>query len=79
MSSQMGISPTAAWRYFTDDALADLARTMIIEFAAETPGADVIESPRTAAVPLPIVGRPYRRIAICGAGATAYGEGSQPS
>lgn len=57
MSFQIGISPTAARRYLTDDALADLARTMVIEFADETPGADVIESARTAAVPLPIVGR----------------------
>jgi len=57
VASQMGISPTAARRYLTDAALADLARTMVVEFADETPGADVIESPRTAAVPLPIVGR----------------------
>jgi len=57
VSSQMGISPTAARRYLTDDALADLARTMVISLADETPGADVIESARTAAVPLPILGR----------------------
>lgn len=57
VASQTGISPTAARHYLTDDALADLARTMVVEFANETPGADVIESPRTAAVPLPIVGR----------------------
>ncbi|WP_132155323.1 hypothetical protein [Kribbella antiqua] len=30
---------------------------MVVSFADETPGADVIESARTAAVPLPIVGR----------------------
>ena len=57
VSAQMGISPTAARRYLTDDSLADLARTMVVSFADETPGADVIESARTAAVPLPIVGR----------------------
>jgi hypothetical protein len=28
VSSQMGISPTAARRYLTDEALADLARTI---------------------------------------------------
>ncbi len=57
VSSQTGISPTAARRYLTDDALADLARTMVISVADETPGADVTESARTAAVPLPILGR----------------------
>ena len=57
VSAQMGISPTAARRYLTDGALADLARTMVVSVADETPGADVIESVRTAAVPLPILGR----------------------
>lgn len=57
VSVQMGISPTAARRYLTDDALADLARTMVVSVADETPGADVIESARTAAVPLAILGR----------------------
>lgn len=49
VSAQMGISPTAARRYLTDDALTDLARTMVVSVADETPGADVIESARTAA------------------------------
>jgi hypothetical protein len=57
VSSQMAISATAARRYLTDDVLADLARTMVFTLADETPGADVIESARTAAVPLPILGR----------------------
>jgi hypothetical protein len=57
VSSQMAISPTAARRYLTDDALADLARTMVVSVADETPGADVIGSARTAAVPLPVLGR----------------------
>ena len=57
VSSQMGISPAAARRYLTDDVLADLARTLVISMADETPGADVTESARTAAVPLPILGR----------------------
>ena len=57
VSSQMGILPAGTRRYLTDDALADLARTMVISVAEETPGADVIESPRTAALPLPIFGR----------------------
>ena len=57
VSSQMGIAPAAARRYLTDDAVADLARTLVISVADETPGADVTESARTAAVPLPILGR----------------------
>jgi hypothetical protein len=57
VSAQMGISPTAARCYLTDDALADVARTMVVSVADETPGADVIESARTAAVPLSVLGR----------------------
>ena len=57
VSSQMDISPAAARRYLTDDALADLARAMVISLADETPGANVTKSARTAAVPLPILGR----------------------
>jgi hypothetical protein len=57
VSSQMDISATAARRYLTDEALADLARAMVFSLADETPGADVIESARTAAVPLPVLGR----------------------
>jgi hypothetical protein len=57
VSAQAGISPTAARRYLTDDALTDLARTMVVTLAEETPGADVIASARTAAVPLPVLAR----------------------
>jgi hypothetical protein len=64
VSSEMDISPTAARRYLTDDTLADLARTMVISVADETPGADVIQSPRTAAVPLPVLGRCGNRISV---------------
>jgi hypothetical protein len=37
MSAQMGISPTAARCYLTDDALADLARATVNSVADETP------------------------------------------
>lgn len=57
VSSQMGISPAAAKRNLTDDALTDLARTMAFSVADETPGAGVLGSARTAAVPVPILGR----------------------
>jgi hypothetical protein len=49
VSSQMRISPAAARRYLTDDAMTSLARTMVISVADETPGADILESARTAA------------------------------
>lgn len=55
--AQLGISPAAARRYLSDDTFADLARTMAFSVADETPGADVTQSPRTAAVPLPILAR----------------------
>ena len=57
ISSQAGISPTTARRYLTDDALTSLAQTMAFSFVEETPGADILAAPRTAAVPLPVLGR----------------------
>jgi hypothetical protein len=57
VSSQLRISPTTARRYLTDDAMTSLARTMVISVADETPGADILESARTAAVPVSILGR----------------------
>lgn len=54
---QMRIEPRSARRYLTDDALTTLAREMVFTFADETPGADVLEAPRTAAVPLSTIGR----------------------
>lgn len=57
ISSQAGISPTTARGYLTDDALTSLAQTMAFSFVEETPGADILDAPRTAAVPLPILGR----------------------
>jgi hypothetical protein len=57
VASQMRIEPRSARRYLTDDALTTLAREMAFTFANETPGADVLEAPRTAAVPLSTIGR----------------------
>jgi hypothetical protein len=57
VSSQIGISPAAARRYLTDDAVQELAQTMAFALVQETPGADVLDAPRTAAVPLAMVGR----------------------
>ena len=57
VSSQAGISPAAARRYLTDEALEALAQTMAFSLVEETPGADVIEALPTAGVPLPLLGR----------------------
>jgi hypothetical protein len=57
VSSQVGISPAAARRHLTDEALADLARAMVFSVVDETPGADVLDAPRTSAIPLPMLGR----------------------
>jgi hypothetical protein len=57
VSSQTGISPAAARRYLTDEAVQGLAHTMAFAVVQETPGADILDAPRTAAVSMAMVGR----------------------
>lgn len=57
VAAQLGITPAAARRHLSDDALARLARTMVLPFADETPDADVTKAPRTAALPITALGR----------------------
>jgi hypothetical protein len=57
VASQPGVTPAAARRYLTDDALRDLARTMVISVADETPGADILAAARSATVPVAALGR----------------------
>jgi len=57
VSSQAGISPAAARRYLTDEALDALAQTLAFSLVEETPGADLLDAPRTAGVPLSLIGR----------------------
>lgn len=57
VADQMSMTPSNARRYFTDDTLGSIARTMVSAFAEETPGADVLEAPRTAGLPVPMLGR----------------------
>ncbi len=57
VAAQMGFTPATARRYLTDDAIRGLARSMAVAVAEEAPGADVLESPRTAALPLGVLGR----------------------
>jgi len=51
------VTPATARGYLTDDAIRGLARTMAVAVADEAPGADVLGSPRTAAVPFATLGR----------------------
>jgi len=57
VAAHLRVTPATARRYLTDEAVRDLARTMAVTVADEAPGADVLASPRTAAVPVPVLGR----------------------
>jgi len=57
VAAHMRVTPATARRYLTDEAVRDLARTVVVTVADEAPGADVLASPRTAAVPVPVLGR----------------------
>jgi hypothetical protein len=49
------IAPTAR-KYLDEETVRDMARRTLFEFAAEQPGADLLEVPRTVAMPLVCVG-----------------------
>jgi hypothetical protein len=57
VATYMRVTPATARRYLSDEAVRDLARTAVLTVADEAPGADVLASPRTAAVPVPVLGR----------------------
>lgn len=57
VATNMRITRATARRYLADDALRDLARTMVVNLADEAPGADVLATPRTATLPIAILGR----------------------
>jgi hypothetical protein len=57
VAAHLRITPATARRYLTDETVRDLARTVVVTVADEAPGADVLASPRTAAVPVPVLGR----------------------
>jgi hypothetical protein len=57
VAAQMRVTPATARRYLTDDALGDLARTMVVSLADEAPGADLLASARSVALPLDALGR----------------------
>ena len=57
VAAHLRVTPATARRYLTDEAVRDLARMMAVTVADEAPGADVLAAPRTAAVPVPVLGR----------------------
>jgi len=56
VAALMGVTEASARRYLGDEAVKDMARRMLFEIAAERPGADLLEAPRTVPVPLMLVG-----------------------
>lgn len=59
VAEQMRVTNSTARRYLTDDALAGMAREIVFGFVEETPGADLMSAPRTAAVPVRFAGRVF--------------------
>ncbi|MBB3045728.1 hypothetical protein [Nocardioides soli] len=56
VAEQMRVTPATARTYLTDEALTGMAREIVFGFADETPGADLMAAPRTAAVPVRFAG-----------------------
>ena len=63
VATQMRVSPRTARSYLTDEAVQGLAEAIAFDFVDETPGADLLAAPRTARVPVRLVG-----LAIAGLG-----------
>jgi len=57
VAERMRVTPATARTYLSDEALAGLARLIAFSLVAETPGAELMGAPRTAAVPVRFVGR----------------------
>lgn len=57
VAAYMRVTPATARGYLTDEAVRDLARAAVVAVADEAPGADVLAAPRTAAVPVAVLGR----------------------
>jgi hypothetical protein len=56
VAQQMRVTPATARTYLTDEALAGMAREIVFGFVEETPGADLMGAPRTAAIPVRFAG-----------------------
>jgi hypothetical protein len=63
IAQNMRVTPLTARRYLTDEAVRDLAKTMVVSIADEAPGSDVLTSPRSAALPVSTLGRAVAALA----------------
>lgn len=56
VAALMRVTAPTARKYLDDETIRDMARRMLFEFAAEQPGADLLEVPRTVQMPLVFAG-----------------------
>jgi hypothetical protein len=56
VATLMNVTEATARGYLGDEIIKDMARRMLFEVAAERPGADLLEAPRTVSLPLALVG-----------------------
>ena len=56
VAALMRVTAPTARKYLDEETVRDMARRMLFEFAAEQPGADLLEVPRTVPVPLAFAG-----------------------
>ncbi len=56
VAALMRVTAPTARKYLDEETVRDIARRMLFEFAAEQPGADLLEVPRTVPVPLAFIG-----------------------
>jgi len=57
VGTAMGIGVTSAQRYLDDAAIAALAEAVVAQLDDEDPGTDLLAAPRTATVPVALLGR----------------------
>ena len=53
----MQVTPSAARKYLTDEAISGLAQSLAFGFVEETPAADLFSAPRDARIPVRLAGR----------------------
>ena len=56
VAALMAVTEATARSYLGDEIITDMARRMLFEVAGERPGADLLEAPRTAPLPLALAG-----------------------
>lgn len=57
LSQQLGMSEASARKYFSDEALSQMADSLADEIADECPGTELHTLPRTASLPFAVAGR----------------------